>query len=241
MKINKSVTLVAIVLFIAVSASAQTADEIIGKYVQAIGGKDMLAKIKSVYTEGSMEVMGMQIIVKSTILNGTGMRQDMEVSGSTITNCINDKGGWTINPMTGSSSAEAMPEAQYKSGRDEIVVGAPFTNYAEKGYKVELVGNEPVGDVTAFKVKMSTPDNTSSMYFFDPKTFYLIKTVQQTDMQGQTVENVITFSDFRQVEGYTLPYKISTDMAGGQFSMAMTVTKVELNKPVDEAIFAKPQ
>lgn len=241
MKIYKSVTLAAIVLFIAVSTSAQTADEIIGKYVQAIGGKDLLAKINSVYTEGSMEVMGMQIIVKSTILNGKGMRQDMEVSGSTITNCYNDKGGWTINPMAGSGSAEAMPEAQYNSGKDEIVIGAPFINYAEKGYKAELVGNESVGDVSAFKIKMTSPSNTSSTYFFDPKTFNLIKAIQQADMQGQTVENVVTFSDFKQVEGYTLPYKMSTDIGGGQFSMAMTVTKVELNKPVDEAIFAKPQ
>jgi hypothetical protein len=30
------------------------------------------------------------------------------------------------------------------------------------------------------------------------------------------------------------------DMAGGQFQMVITFTKLELDKPIDEAIFAKP-
>ena len=54
-------------------------------------------------------------------------------------------------------------------------------------------------------------------------------------------DNAMTFSDYKEVEGYFVPYKIDMDMAGGQFTMAMTVTKVELNKPVDETIFNKPQ
>jgi hypothetical protein len=241
MKIYKSIALVAIALLLTISSTAQTADEIIGKYVQAIGGKEVLSKISSVYTETTMDVMGMQITVKSTILSGKGMRQDMEVQGSAMVTCFNDKDGWSINPMTGSGTAESMPESQYNSGKDQIVVGAPFINYAEKGFKAELVGNESVANVNAYKVKLTSPENKESAYYFDPNTFYLIKSVQQAEMQGQMVENVITYSDYKQTEGYSMPYKINTDIAGGQFSIAGTVTKVELNKPVDETIFAKPQ
>jgi hypothetical protein len=61
------------------------------------------------------------------------------------------------------------------------------------------------------------------------------------EMQGQMTDNEITYSDYRQVEGYAVPYKMDMNIAGGQFQMTMTVSKVELNIPVDEAIFAKPQ
>ena len=61
------------------------------------------------------------------------------------------------------------------------------------------------------------------------------------EMQGQMIDNQITYSDYRQTEGYAVPYKMEMNIAGGQFQMAMTVNKVELNKPVDEAIFSIPQ
>jgi hypothetical protein len=241
MKTYRSFVLAFAALLCAVTVSAQTADEIINKYVQAIGGKDFLSKITSVYTESSMDVMGMQATVKSTTLNGKGMKQEIDVQGSLMVTCLTDKGGWSINPMAGGTSPEDMPESQYNSGKDQIVVGAPFINYAEKGYKAELVGNEAVGTVNAYKIKLTTPDSTTTFYFFDPGTSYMVKTIQQMDMQGQMTDNEITYSDYRQVEGYAAPYKMDMNIAGGQFQMAMTVSKVELNKPVDETIFTKPQ
>ncbi len=241
MKTYRSFALTFIALFCAVTVTAQTADEIIGKYIQALGGKDLLNKITSVYTESTMDIMGTQGTLKSTQLNGKGIKQEMDIMGSIITTCFTDKGGWSINPMTGATSPEVMPETQYNSGKDQLGVGAPFINYAEKGIKVELMGTEPVGGVNAFKIKMTNPENISALYYFDPNTFYLIRQVQQTEMQGETIDNVMTLSDYRTTEGYLMPYKVEMVMAGGQFSMTMAVTKVELNKPVDEAFFAMPK
>jgi hypothetical protein len=241
MKTLKSFAIAFFAFFCVITTSAQTADEIIGKYIQAIGGKDLLTKITSVYTESTMDVMGMQGNVKTTTLNGKGLRQDMDISGSAMTTCYNDKDGWVINPMAGSTSPEAMPEGQYKSGKEQIVIGAPFIDYAEKGYKAELVGNETIGTVNAYKIKLTAPDSTSSFYSFDPGTSYLVKALQMMEMQGQMTDNEITYSDYRLVDGYAVPYKMDMNIAGGQFQMTLTVSKVELNKPVDEAIFSKPQ
>jgi hypothetical protein len=240
MKAKKSILVTAIALFLAASASAQTADEIVGKYIQAIGGKDVLNKITSVYTETTMEVMGMSITGKTTVLNGKGMKQEMDVMGSTMTTCLTDKGGWSINPMTGGTDPVDMPDEQYNSSKSQINVGGPFLNFAEKGSKVELLGTEAVGAVNAYKIKMTDAGNKTSTYFFDPTTFYLVKSIQQADNQGQMVENTILFSDYKTTNGYAMPYKLDMDM-GGQMTMTMTINKVELNKPVDEAIFSKPK
>ncbi len=240
MKIMRTFALAFIALFSAFTVSAQTADEIISKYVQAVGGKELLTGLTSVYYKSTMDVMGMVADMKTTTLNGKGMRQDIDIMGSIMTTCYNDKGGWSTNPFMGSSTPEDMPEAQYNAGKDNIVIGAPFINYVEKGYTVELAGTETVGDVNAFKLNITTPLNTTSVYYFDPNTFYLIKSVEQSDMQGQMVENKMNFSDYRTVEGYSMPYKIDMDMAGGQFLMSMKVDTVMLNVPVNDSIFIKP-
>ena len=241
MKTFRSFVFAFAVLFCTVTVSSQTADEIINKYIQAVGGTDLLTKITSVYTESTMDVMGMQGTIKTTTLNGKGMKQVMDISGSLISTCYTDKGGWSINPMAGGTSAVDMPEGQYNSGKEQIIVGAPFINYAEKGYKAELIGTEAVGNINAYKINMTSPENISSLYYFDPNTSYLIKSVQEIEMEGQMIDNVINYSDYRQTDGYLAPYKMEMVIAGGQFTMSMTVTKVELNKPVDEAIFARPQ
>jgi hypothetical protein len=53
------------------------------------------------------------------------------------------------------------------------------------------------------------------------------------------VDNVMTFSDYRVADGFPQPYKMNMNI-GGQFDMTMTINKIEVNKTIDEAIFAKP-
>ena len=239
MKNFKFVLLLIAVLLCGTFVSAQTADEIIAKYIRALGGKEQIAKVNSLYIEGTMDVMGNAGPVKMTTLNGKGYKMDIEVMGSVITNCYNEKEGWTINPMMGSTSAVSMPEAQYNSGKDQIFIGSPFVFYTEKGYKAELEGQEAVGDINAWKVKLTPPGNPPAVYFFDPSTGYLLRTTQQTEMQGTMVDNIITFSDYRVTDGFPQPFKMMMNV-GGQFEMSMTINKVEVNKDFDAAIFAKP-
>ena len=63
------------------STKAQTADEIIGKYETALGGKEKLLAIKSVKMVGNLNVQGMDVGVTTTALNGVGSRNDISVPG----------------------------------------------------------------------------------------------------------------------------------------------------------------
>jgi hypothetical protein len=235
----KSFILCLMMLFCAAWVSAQTADEVIAKYIQAIGGKELLSKINSMYSEYSLNVMGNETTQKITVLNGKGYKQEMDMAGSTMVTCITDKGGWSINPMMGSNTPADLPEAQYNSSKDEIYIGGIFTVYAENGYKAELAGNEAVGNINAVKVKMIAPDNTSTTHFFDTATGYLVRSVQQGEMQGQMVDNIFTFSDYKQVEGFSVPYSVNINI-GGMFEVTANLSKVELNKAVEPSFFSKP-
>ncbi len=88
---------------------AQTADDIINKYVDALGGKDKLDQIRTVYITNTTQVMGNEGPSTTQILNGKAYRLDYEVNGQKSTQVITDKGGWQINPFMGATTAQPLP------------------------------------------------------------------------------------------------------------------------------------
>src|SRR5437868_102189 len=154
-----------ITLISAYSLHAQTVDEIVDKHIAAIGGKDVLDKINTLYMESSVTVMGNSAPATTTILNGKGYKTEMEMNGSKMVSCFTDKGGWMINPMMGATTPQPMSDDQYKIGKQQLDIGGVLYNYKDKGNKVELAGQEKIGEVNAYKLKVTTPDSTNITYY----------------------------------------------------------------------------
>lgn len=219
------------------AAPAPTADEIVSKHLAAIGGKDAVAKVKTLSMENTLQVMGNEAPNTIVMVDGVGYKSETDFNGTKIIQCFNDKGGWQVNPMAGANDPTPIPDDEYKSQRDQIFVGGQLLDYAAKGTKVELVSQ----DASTFKLKVTPKDGAESIYVIDATTYY-IKTLQRKGkMQGQDVDVTTTFSDYRKTDaGYVIPYSMDIDL-GGQFSMNIVVKKVELNKQIDPAIFAMPK
>lgn len=227
-------------LLLITTVKAQTADDIIAKHIDAIGGKDLLSKITSIYVESSTAVMGNDAPTKTTVVIGKGYKNETEFNGQSIVQAITDKGGWMINPFAGASDPTAMPDDDYKASSDAIFAPDPLANYALSGGKAELVGQEKVGDVNAYKIKYTNKYGTETNYFIDPATYYIIQAVRKGTAMGQEVTITTTFTDYQKTDyGIFMPYSMNLDM--GQFSLAITTKKVEINGTVDPAIFDMPK
>ena len=87
MKLIKSFFVAAIAL-VAFNASAQTADEVVGKYLTAMGGADKLKSIKTVKLEGSLSTQGLDIPITITRKNNVGMRIDLEICLLYTSRCV---------------------------------------------------------------------------------------------------------------------------------------------------------
>lgn len=223
-------------LLIFAFANAQTADEIIAKHFEAIGGKEKVGQVKSIVMESSLLVMGNESPTTTTIVNGLGYKNESEFNGQKIIQCYTGKGGWTINPFAGGTDAQPMPAEEYKSVKGQIYIGGPLFDYAAKGYKAELLPKED----SSFKVKLTAPDSVESTYFINSSTYYITKTTHKGFAQGQSVEIVATFSDYQKTDfGYVIPFKTDIDL--GQFQLSYTVKKVEINKEIDPKIFEMPK
>ncbi len=133
-KIKFSLFVVAALLTTAF-ANAQSADSIISKTIDAIGGKAKMAAITSMYIESTTTVMGNENATKLTFLNGKGFKMETSFNGQPIIQCVTDKGGWMINPMMGSSDAQPLPAEIYATVKDKINIGGPLGNYMAEGYK----------------------------------------------------------------------------------------------------------
>lgn len=241
MKHSKFYLAVIAALFAFTFTNAQTVDEVIAKHVDAIGGRAKLDEVKSVYIEGSMDVMGNQAPVAISILNGKGVKTESEMMGNKVTQVYTDKGGWAINPMMGSSAATPMPDEQFKAGEDQVFFSGPLANYEKTGGKAELLGQEKVGDANAYKIKFTNKDGGETTFYIDATTYYLVQSATKINMMGQEIELVSIFSDFKKTDsGLTYAYMVDANF-GSQFSMTTTIKSIEINKQIDPAIFEMPK
>ncbi len=221
----------------AAPAATLTADQVVSKYVDAIGGKDAIAQVKSLSMDTSAQVMGNDVSGTVVVADGVGYKSQMEFNGAAIIQCYNAKGGWQVNPMAGSADPTAMSDDEYKTGKDQIFVGGPLFDYAAKGNKVE----ELSGDAGTYKIKLTTKDSVETTYVIDAKTFLIKSTTRTGQMQGQDVQITTSYSDYRKTDtGYLMPYAMDIDF-GGQFQLSLAIKKVEMNKTIDPSTFEMPK
>jgi hypothetical protein len=217
---------------------AQSVDEIVNKHLEAIGGKQKLAVITSVKMENQMEVMGNEATTTITILNGKGYRTESEIMGSKMIQVINEKGGWVMSPMTGSTEPQDLPEALAKQAANQVFI-IPLLDYVSRGIKLTLEGKESMGGKDAFKIKVTNKEGVDISMYIDANTYYLTRLVQSAEMMGQNVSSTINYSDFKKTDqGWVVPYLTEIDM-GGMVQLKNKLVKIEINPTIDPVIFEK--
>jgi len=218
------------------TAWAQSVDEIVSKHLTALGGKSLISGIKTVVVESSVDVMGTEAPSTTYIMNGKGYKSEVDFNGVKIIQCVTDSGGWTINPMAGSTTATALPDEQARAQRSQLQVGGPLFDYATNGSKVEMIGK----DSANYKLKLTTRDGFEVTYFIDMKTYLINKAINKMSAGGQDLETTITFADYKKTDyGYVMPFSQSIVLP--QVTLAITNKKIEINKEIDPAIFKMPK
>src|SRR5581483_3802251 len=128
---KKTIFLSIAILVATTALTAQTADEIVNKYADAIGGKKKLQEIKNIYMEGSLNGT---IPVKSWLVVNKMERGESTLNGMTSYSIVRTDSGWSFSPARGQKVAEPMTADEVKNQQGDLdAPGMELINYKEHG------------------------------------------------------------------------------------------------------------
>lgn len=240
-------TLLTCLVFGLITVQAQTADDVIAGYEKALGGKEKLQTLQSVYMEGvSIAGNGNEITSKMTKVDQKLMRSEINFGMGSFSVLITDQGGWISNPRSG-GKFEPMPEERYKAAQGELDLVGPLYNYAAKGHQVVLEGKEKINEKETYKIKLTQKNGTEITYYLDAATYLPVREVrkgggmfgggqrrQGANQGGQPQEVISDFGDYKTTpEGFIFPFSIKRNGMGGE----TIYEKIEVNKAVDPQLY----
>lgn len=229
---KKIIVAATLLLISTLSVTAQTADEVINKYIDAIGGKAKWLSINSLKIEGQFEVQGVTIPLTMQAINNKASRMDAEFQGMKLIEIITTSAGWSMNGMNGQTSLQPMSSEELKNRLDQLDIQDQLIDYAQKGHKIEMLGKDEVDGTDYFKIKLNTKNEGERIYFIDTKTYLIYKTESISKVNGQDVKTESKYLDYQTLENGT---KMAFKSEVGQ--MMMVVKKVTINPVIDESIF----
>ena len=221
-------------------AQAQTVDEVLDKYMAAMGGKDKLLALTSITTQGVSVMNGNEITTTTIKVQGKLFRNEINFGMGSAVTIVTPEKGWRSNPRNG-GAFEPMAEEALKASQYLMDCAGPLVNYATKGHKAELVGKETVDNTDCFKIKLTTNSGKEITYWIDSKTYLMHQTAQKSGFgggRGADTEIISIYKDYKDVDGLQIPF--TAEISGGFGGGTMTYEKVELNKPVDAKLY-KPE
>jgi hypothetical protein len=220
------------------AAALPTVDEILEKYVKAVGGKDAIEKITSRSMKGSfsLETFGVtdapvEIFAKAPNKSST----KIDVTGFGVVNRVFDGStGWSSDPMSGLRELKGIELAQMKRGSDfyqELNLKKYYT-------KLEVKSKEKVGSYETYMIEATPAEGSPEKYYFDINTGLLVRQDEESEgPQGKMLMEVY-MDDYKVVDGVKIPHLMK--QVNPALTMVIKITEVKNNVEIEEAKFNKP-
>jgi hypothetical protein len=212
----------------------ETIDQVVDKYVQALGGHAALAQAKTRVMKGTATLRDLQTAPVTVQETATGQyRQDLETAGRPTTRATDGKAVWMqMGPNT--RDLEGLQAQQATRLADFSV---PLT--IKEHYKNLTVSRYSSVDGTdaILVTGRPAPDVIEQLFFDKSNGLLLRRVIQTTTSLGNLLEQV-DYADYHDVSGVKVPFQVRyatwNDVVTEKF------TDVKLNTPIEAAQFAKP-
>jgi photosynthetic reaction center cytochrome c subunit len=214
------------------------ADQILDKYIQALGGAQRVAALTSYTAKGNSNLYGevredpFEIYAKAPNQLATTVHQ----REGDMARTFDGRDAWVMLPLTVVQEYQLNASA-LEGGKLDAEMAFPggikqfFTNWRVT-YPTTLDGKD------VYVVQGSGPTGLLGTFYFDKQTGLLTRMVRYANSAVGRVPTQIDYSDFRPVAGVMMPFKWTFGWVSGREEY--TVTAYQPNVPVDAAKFAKP-
>ena len=228
-----------VLAFSAASASAQTLDQLLARYVTARGGLARIRAVSSLRFTGRLTLGDISTPLVLELKRPHKMRTEFEVQGRRAVRAYDGEKGWAVLPVPGLDDPRLMPEDENREAREQADVDlSPLVDSAAKGYSVELAGREIRDGHDYWRLVVTARDGTARSVFLDPKTGLAVRIEEKRFLEGQLQEFVSVIGDYRQVGGLQFPFLLEVGPRASDERQRVVFEKVEVNPLLDEARFA---
>jgi photosynthetic reaction center cytochrome c subunit len=228
--------------------SLPTAQEVVAKYLSAVGAnrKDVLAK--ALVMKGVVERIErakasgpIEIIFKQP--NNTRIT---EPTGSgTVTRGTNGTAAWSQT----AKGVTVVPPERVKSSVASLALFNPIklpeslSQTALAGGSAQLIvsGIVRVNDRDAYFVTIDEGAKQSTQLFFDVETGLLLRRVNVTNTMLGPLNVQWDFSDYRNVNGVKLPFVIRTADVASYDTVVRRFSEIRIDPTLDDSIFDVPR
>lgn len=210
-----------------------SADQILDKYLAAVGGAGALHKIKTRVQKGSIDAMGQQYLVE---IYSEGPEKRVFIShpsfGDSVT-AFNGQMGWLatprgVHPMSAQENQAARLDAQiYFAAR-----------LRELYQEFKVLPGETIGGHTTFLVTANGAGTPPLRLYFDQQTGLLLRLIRFIETPLGRNPTQIDYADYRDSSGVKIPYQWTITRTDGSFTIR--INSVQQNVPVDEKLFTMP-
>jgi hypothetical protein len=226
----------------ATCAAAQTADDIVGRYLKAVGGIDKIQSVKSLRRSGKfIGGGGFEAVILQENKRDASVREEFVLQGMTGINAYDGKTGWKIEPWGGKKDPEALGEEEMKGIVEDADFDGPLVDYKHKGNKIEFLGLDKFEGTDTYKLKITKPNGDVYTYYLDTDYYMPIKIDLRRLVRGEEREYETALGDYKLVNGWYLPFSVESNPKGHpQDKSKYVYDKIEANVAIDDGRFVMP-
>lgn len=219
------------------AAKLASADKILQKYVQAIGGKAAIARQTSRVSKGTFEIAAFGATGSAEIYEKAPNKSAsvVNVAGfGVVQEGFDGKTAWAVDPQNGSRDKSGAELASAKLDAEFLKPIKIKQLYP----KIVVKGKDKVGEKEVYVVEATPVESSMETWYFDTQTGLILR--QDTEREGpQGKQSIQSFlDDYRAVDGVKIPFKLR--QVTSAFTIDIKIEEVKHNVPIDDAKFNKP-
>jgi len=228
----------------AVAQSTPTADEIIARYTNRIGGAERLRGVQSVRRHGKFYGGGgFEAEITYENRRPNKVREEFTFGGLTGVTAFDGKSGWKIEPWAGKKDPEPLGEDETKGIVEDAEFQDPLFNYKERGNTVALIGTDQVEGTDVYKLMVTLASNGDvRTYYLDAESCVPIKYEVKRTVRGAESWFEVELGDYKAVDGVLFPFSFAIGSKGSSSANKSQYAwdRITVNPVLDDRRFVKP-
>jgi len=218
-------------------ATLPTLDQVLLKYVEAVGGKAAQMRLTSRAAKGTVDIVGVsnggRLESYAIAPNKSLLVMKIDMVG-VMRQGFDGRNGWEQSEQSGLRASTGV-------GLASLARDAEFYHdlkLKELYARIRLVGKVKHGFREVYLVEGTPRLGNPEMLYFDIESGLLVRRDVTRQTSHGPVHAEIYFSDWHTVDGVKIPFKTTQKMSNQTF--IFTLQEVTHNVPIDETIFRRP-